>query len=270
MHQLHRKEIVCQNKLLDKYYVLASYRNKVFLKDTLELLRELPDECLDMVYGDPDYGVGINYAGKRYITKWQEYIDWYISLTREAMRVLKPTGNLFMINYPKQNAYLRVNFLDEASYDVQDYVWCYNTNVGHSRRRFTTAHRSILHATKSKHNHFYKAQVAQPYLNPTDKRIRARIAAGHNGRMPYSWHYYNLVKNVSKEKTTHACQIPRELVKMLLLASTKGGDICGILFGGSGNELLLCKELGRDFLSCELHPKYHGLIMERMDTCRLE
>ena len=48
-----------------------------------------------------------------------------------------------------------------------DYVWVYNTNVGHTNRRFTTAHRSILHATKSRNNRFYKEQVAQPYQNPT-------------------------------------------------------------------------------------------------------
>ncbi|MDW8287236.1 MAG: DNA methyltransferase, partial [Flammeovirgaceae bacterium] len=166
-------------------------------------MKQLPDNCLDMVYGDPDYNVGIKYAGKNYTQKWNDYIDWYIELTKESMRVLKPTGNLFMINYPKQNAYLRVKYLDEHAYDVQDYVWVYNTNVGHSPRRFTTAHRSILHATKSKENNFYKENVAVPYQNPTDKRIKQRIAAGHSGRMPYSWFYFDLVKNVSKDKTFH-------------------------------------------------------------------
>ena len=112
--------------------MIESYRNKVFNKDIMETLKELPDECLDVVYGDPDYNVGINYAGKNYTKKWNEYIDWYVELTTECMRVLKPTGSLFMMNYPKQNAYLRVKYLDENAYDVQDYVWIYNTNVGHS------------------------------------------------------------------------------------------------------------------------------------------
>ena len=94
-----------------------------------------------------------------------------------------------MMNYPKQNAYLRVKYLDENAYDVQDYTWIYNTNVGHSKRRFTTARRSILHATKIKENNFYKDNVAVPYQNPEDKRIKARIAVGHKGRMPYSWFY---------------------------------------------------------------------------------
>jgi site-specific DNA-methyltransferase (adenine-specific) len=246
--------------------MLEKFRNKLFNEDVLKVLSKLPDGSLDMVYGDPDYNVGINYAGKNYTTKWNDYIDWYIRLTKECMRVLKPTGNLFMMNYPKQNAHLRVKYLDEAAYDVQDYVWVYNTNVGHSPRRFTTAHRSILHATKSKDNAFYKNNVAVPYQNPTDKRIRGRIAAGHTGRMPYSWFYFDLVKNVSKEKTFHACQIPLPLVEMLIKSCTQKNDDVFILFGGSGSELVLCKTLARNFISCEIHPGYHKMITDRLDN----
>ncbi|GIW22382.1 MAG: site-specific DNA-methyltransferase [Candidatus Sericytochromatia bacterium] len=244
--------------------MIENFRNKVFNQDVLEILKQLPDECLDMVYGDPDYNVGINYAGKNYTQKWNDYINWYIELTKESMRVLKKTGNLFMINYPKQNAYLRVKFLDENAYDVQDYVWIYNTNVGHSPRRFTTAHRSILHATKSKNNNFYKNNVAVPYQNPNDKRIKQRIAQGHIGRMPYSWFYFDLVKNVSKDKTFHSCQIPLGLVEMLIKSCTQENDDVFILFGGSGSEIILCKELKRNFISCELHSKYYEMIQERL------
>lgn len=246
--------------------MIESYRNQIFNADVLEVLKNLPDGALDMVYGDPDYNVGINYAGKNYTQKWNEYIEWYISLTKECMRVLKPEGNLFMMNYPKQNAYLRVKYLDEAAYDVQDYVWIYNTNVGHSPRRFTTAHRSILHAAKSKDNKFYKENVALPYQNPTDKRIQQRIREGHTGRMPYSWFYFDLVKNVSKDKTFHACQIPLGLVEMLIKSCTQENDDVFILFGGSGSEIVLCKNLKRNFISCELHLDYYQMILERLQN----
>ena len=243
---------------------MEAFRNKVFNEDVLDVLRRIPDSSLDMVYGDPDYNVGINYAGKSYTQKWNDYIDWYIELTKECMRVLKPSGSLFMINYPKQNAYLRVKFLDENAYDVQDYVWVYNTNVGHTPRRFTTAHRSVLHATKSKENAFYKEQVAVPYQNPNDRRILQRIADGHNGRMPYSWFYYDLVKNVSKDKTFHACQIPLGLVEMLIKSCTCEHDDVFILFGGSGSELVLCERLRRNFISTEMHTPYYEMILDRI------
>ncbi|MGQ9863069.1 MAG: DNA-methyltransferase [Bacteroidia bacterium] len=231
-------------------------------------MKRIPDNSVDMVYGDPDYNVGISYAGKKYTKKWNEYIEWYIELTKESLRVLKPTGNLFMINYPKQNAYLRVKFLDEYAYNTYEYVWIYNTNIGHSPRHFTTAHRSILHATKSKNNKFFKEQVAVPYQNPNDKRIKQRIAQGHVGRMPYSWFYFDLVKNVSKDTTFHACQIPIKLVEMLIMASTQEGDDVCILFGGSGNEVLRCMELKRNYISCELHPEYYNMIVDRIKNDR--
>lgn len=241
------------------------FLDQVVNDDVLNVLRRLPDESLDMVYGDPDYNVGINYAGRNYTTAWNDYIAWYTALAQESMRVLKPEGNLFFINYPKQNAHLRVKYLDEAAYDVHDYVWVYNTNVGHSPRHFTTAHRSILHATKSKHNKFYKDQVAEPYLNPNDKRIKQRLAEGHKGRMPYSWLYYDLVKNVSKDKTFHACQIPLGLVETLIKACTLEADTVMVLFGGSGSELVLCQKLKRHFVSCELHPEYYAMILDRLN-----
>ncbi len=245
---------------------MEAYRNKILNKDVLEVLKELPDNSIDMVYGDPDYNVGINYSGKNYSKKWDEYISWYIELTKESLRVLKPTGNLFMMNYPKQNAYLRVKYLDEAAFNVQDYVWVYNTNIGHSPKRFTTAHRSILHATKSKNNNFYKDNVALPYKNPNDKRILDRLANGNKGRMPYSWFYFDLVKNVSKDKTFHACQIPLPLVEMLIKSCTQPNDDVFILFGGSGSEILLCIDLNRNFISCELHPEYYNMIEDRLNN----
>lgn len=244
--------------------MIENFINKIFNEDILATLERMPDNSIDMVYGDPDYNVGINYAGKKFTANWNEYIDWYIKLAKECMRVLKPTGNLFMMNYPKQNSYLRVKFLDENAFAVNDYVWVYNSNIGHSDKKFTTAHRVILHATKTKNNNFYKKQVALPYQNPTDKRIKERIEKGSLGRMPYSWFYFDLVKNVCKDKTFHSCQIPLGLVEMLIKSSTKEGDSVFVLFGGSGSELLKCKELKRNFISCEIHPKYYRMILDRL------
>ena len=64
---------------------IENYLNKVFLKDIMELLRELPDESVDMVYGDPDYNVGVNYGDKSYTKTFDEYIQWYIELARESI-----------------------------------------------------------------------------------------------------------------------------------------------------------------------------------------
>jgi len=240
------------------------FRNQVMRNDVMETLRELPSSCVNMIFGDPDYGVGINYNGKRYISKWNDYMEWYIGLTKECLRVLREDGNLFLVNYPRQNAHLWVNYLENVAHQVFEYVWVYPTNVGHSPRRFTTAHRSILHVTKSADNCFYKEQVAMPYKNPNDRRIRQNLINGKKGRMPYSWFEYNLVKNVSREKTLHACQLPTAMTDMFIQAATKPGDSVFVLFGGSGSEVMRVKALKRIFLSCEIHPLYHKMILSRL------
>lgn len=249
---------------------IEGYINKVFQKDIMGLLRELPDKSVDMVYGDPDYNVGIKYNNISYTKTFDEYIEWYIEMAEQSLRVLKDTGNMFLINYPKQNAYLRVKYLDKACYEVSDYVWLYNTNVGHSPKRFTTAHRSILHCRKTKDNHFYKDNVALPYKNPTDKRILGNIANGSKGRMPYDWFYFDLVKNVSKEKTFHSCQIPQNLSEMLIKSCTMPRDIVLILFGGSGSEIEVCNILNRQYISAEIDEKYHKMIMDRLKKGHIE
>lgn len=249
---------------------MEDIKNKVFNEDILMVLKKIPDKTIDMVYGDPDYNVGIKYGNKSYTKTFDEYIEWYIELVKESFRVLKDSGNMFLINYPKQNAHLRVKYLDNVCYEVSDYVWVYNTNVGQSPNRFTTAHRSILHCRKTKNNKFYKENVAVPYKNPTDKRIIQNLANGSKGRMPYNWFYFDLVKNVSKEKTFHACQIPQKLSEMLIKSCTQPKDIVLILFGGSGSEIEICKNLKRYYVSAELDEKYHKMIIDRLEKGQIE
>ncbi len=241
-----------------------NYINKVYNGDIMHLLKDLPDNNVDMIFGDPDYNVGIKYGSNNYTRNFDDYISWYIELAKESMRVLKKDGNLFMLNYPQQNAHLRVKYLDLHFPHINEYVWVYNTNVGHTPKRFTTAHRSILHVRKNADNKFFKDEVALPYKNPTDRRIRRNLANGSKGRMPYSWFEFNLVKNVSKEKTEHACQIPQKLTEMLIKATTKPKDIVLVLFGGSGAEIDVCKNLNRQFISAEIDKKYCDIINTRL------
>lgn len=249
---------------------IDKYLNRVFNTDVFDLLDDMPKESIDVIYGDPDYNVGVRYNNKTYTKSFDEYIDWYINLAEKSLRVLKKDGNMFFINYPRQNSYLRVKYLDTACYDVQEYVWIYNTNVGHSKHRFTTAHRSILHCRKTKNNRFYKDQVAVPYENPTDKRIKKLMSEGSKGRMPYSWFYFDLVKNVSREKTYHPCQIPQKLVEMLFKASSKEGDLIFILFGGSGSEIEIARNLGRYYISAEIDKDYYKMILDRLKKGRID
>ncbi len=87
--------------------------------------------------------------------------------------------------------------------------------------------------------------------------------------MPYDWFYFNLVKNVSKEKTFHACQIPQNLAELLVKSCTMPNDIVLVLFGGSGSELEVCKANNRKFISAEIDEKYYKMILDRLNSGRI-
>ena len=44
--------------------------------DIMDVLKKLPDNSVDMIYGDPDYNVNIVYDGRNYTTKFDDYISW--------------------------------------------------------------------------------------------------------------------------------------------------------------------------------------------------
>ena len=223
----------------------------------------------DCIYADPDYNAGIRYGNKAYKTRFKDYIQWCVEWSTLAHELLDEKGNFFIINYPENTAYLRVKYLDEAFCDVDEYVWVYNVNIGHSARKFTRAHRTILHCTKSEENRFYKDNVAVPYQNPEDKRIKENLKNGSKGRMPYSWLYFDLVKNVSKDKTFHPCQIPRGLSRLLIASCTRPKDKVLVLFTGSGNDVLSALELRTKVTTIDINEDYCNLMKERIKTMNI-
>ena len=296
---------------------LESVRDICFNEDIIKALEKFKSKGIKfkMIYSDPDYNVNISYNGIKYKKKWDEYMDWYGRLSRLSLDCLEDDGHLFLLNYPKQNSHLRVKYLEDkpvnipkstSSYeliksgDINEYVWIYNSNVGMSSRKFTTAHRSILHITKSKKAQLNKGNWWMPYKNPrpvANKMQKKLIAKGispetardisedhisNNGRMPYSWinqneletskfydegrgsMYHDLVKNYSLDKTIHPCQIPVKLVRGLIQSSTNQQDHVFIHFGGSGNELIECNNINRYFTSCEISKDYFKMICDRL------
>lgn len=246
--------------------------DKVYNLDVFDMLKKIDDKSTDLFIADPDYNVGIKYNDRSYKTDFDSYISMYISLASEAHRILKDTGNAIFINYDKNNSYLRVLYLDRAFYEVANYVWVYATNTGFSPNKLTTAHRSLLHARKSKDSVMYKDDIAESYKNPNDRRIRRLMKDGSKGRMPYSWKYFNQVKNVSKTKRGidhHPCVIPEGLTSLFIKGMTKPGDLVVIPYAGSGSEIEVCRKLKRHFLASELDSEYCEVIEKQLDEQQL-
>ena len=114
-------------------------------------------------------------------------------------------------------------------------------------------------------------KVTQPYKNPNDKRIRKLIEKGSTGSRIYDWWQVNQVKNVSREKTGHPCQMPLEVMT----------NIIGILpddaviiypYAGSGTTLVAAERMGRESIGIEIDETYVDIITERLkkedERCR--
>lgn len=244
--------------------------NKLFHGDVFELLRQIPDESIDMVWGDPDYNVGIDYSGNDYTMPEASYNDWYISLAKEGMRVLKKDGNMFLMNYDKQNMYLAVNYLYDNSFNLQNYVWCYTSSAATNKNMkiFNRVHRSILHARKTNENKYYPNEAGIEYAETSCVKPAWKRKLTNRGRNPLSWFIFNHLVFNHPEKTEHPCQIPSNLYSYFLRIFTQENDNVLVLFGGSGGELIVTENLKRKWLSAEIHSKYVDLINSRLKVTR--
>ena len=106
-------------------------------------------------------------------------------------------------------------------------------------------------------------QVRQPYKNPNDKRIQQRIAEGKTGCKLYDWWNINQVKNVSKDKTAHPCQMPLEVMKNIVGILPKDSTIVDP-FMGSGTTGVACIEVGLNFIGIEMDSKYFEIAKNRL------
>ena len=107
-------------------------------------------------------------------------------------------------------------------------------------------------------------KVTQPYKNPNDKRIKALIASGRTGGRLYDWWNVNQVKNVSKDKTIHPCQMPLKVMENIIGILPDDATIIDP-FMGSGTTGVAAKNLGRRFIGIEIDPVYFEIAKERLE-----
>ncbi|MFA7708259.1 MAG: DNA methyltransferase [Candidatus Pacearchaeota archaeon] len=233
--------------------------------DCVNELRKLEPESIDLIITDPPFNIGKKYNSYADNKSKEEYLSWCESWLIECVRVLKTGGALYLFNYPENNAYL-MQFLDRHLTFKRWMTWHYPVNTGMSPTNFTRSQHSILFYIKGeKPNLFNKNDIAEPYRNPTDRRIKERIKNGSKGKTPYDVFQFNLVKNVSKDKTAHPCQIPVQLLEIFVKASSNKGDKILDPFGGSFSTAVACKNLDRNSISIEMDKEYCKIGRDRLN-----
>ena len=211
--------------------------------DAVQVIGTLKDSVTNpVIVTDPPFNIGKRYASFGDRLKKDEYFGRLIA-------VLTALDCPFVvIHYPEALHELSIRLGRPPERVVS---WVYPSNT---RRQ----HRDIA---------FYGItpdfkRVTQPYKNPTDKRVRDRIAKGF-GCPSYDWFEINQVKNVSREKAAHPCQMPvdvmRRVVGVLHPPITVIDPYCG-----TGTTGVACQALGVPFIGIEIDPGYCGIAEERL------
>ena len=199
-----------------------------------------------LVITDPPYNQGYNYNDYKDRLNEQDYIELLSKIPTPCV----------IIHYPEET----INILPKAIKDKCEQVvcWVYNSNTGKQSR--------LISWWGCKPD-FRK--VRQPYKNLKDKRIQKRISEGNTGAKLYDWWEINQVKNVSKEKTNHPCQIPEEVIRRIILTTAQPNDLIIDVFAGSGTLAKVANELGYNSLSYEIDVTYCDIINKRVSGTEL-
>lgn len=214
--------------------------------DCREVLKNI-DMTNSIIVTDPPFNIGYHYGQYGDNIPENEYLDMLKNICYG-----RPCA---IIHYPETiyKLALKINTAPERVA-----TWVYNSNIPKQHRDI-----AFFNVTPD----FTK--IKQPYKNPNDKRIKKLIAAGHKGANLYDWWHINQVKNVSKEKTAHPCQMPLEVMKNIIGILPENKVIIDP-FCGSGTTGVACKLLGRDFIGIEIDKSYVQIAIQRITATEVE
>jgi len=252
------------------------------LGDNLDVLRSLPDGCVDLIYVDPPFGTGqrrrlesirtgsgertrSGFGGRAYrwdVVSAHEYsdgmeLDAYLGFLAprlaEMHRVLTARGSLYV--HLDHHAVHHVRLLLDGIFGperfLNEIVWAYDYG-GRARDRWARKHDNILWYARSGTWVFNPDAVDRlPYLAPG--LVGAEKAA--RGKLPTDVWWMTIVPTSGRERTGYPTQKPLKLLERIIRASSNPGDLVADFFGGSGTAAVAAARLGRRFLIVDSNPE---------------
>lgn len=245
------------------------YINKLFNEDNLELLKRLPDECVDLIYCDILYNTGKNF--KDYndnLGTPQEAIEWYKPRFIQMKRVLKDTGLLYIQCDSNLSHYIKVE-LDNI-FGINNFrneiIWWYNS-APRKKKDFGKRHDTIFRYSKTNDYYFNENSpyIRQAYSPTAPRGYEKEKYYDERGKiMDDVWKINMLGQNDKTERIGYATQKPKELMYKIIDSSCPMNGIVADFFCGSGTTCVAAKELGRNYLGCDIGEKAIEITQQRL------
>ena len=256
--------------------------NRVAFGDNLVALQGLADDSIDLIYIDPPFNTGktqqhtqlqvrrseeaqrIGFGGRRYSAQslgrqefpdtFDDYLAFLAPRLRAAHRLLAPHGALyFHIDY-REVHYCKVLLDSIFGRDcfLNEIIWAYDYG-GRTRKKWPPKHDNILYYAKDPQRYTFNSEEIEriPYMAPG--LVGPEKAA--RGKLPTDTWWHTIVPTNSKEKTGYPTQKPLGILRRIIQASSRPGDLVLDCFAGSGTTGAACLELGRRFYLVDNNPQ---------------
>lgn len=235
-------------------------------KDNLDFMQKLQAESIDLIYCDILYGTGNDFGDYRDIKSIKSEIEkFYLPRIKEMERVLKNTGLIYLQMDTKISHWIRFIMDDVFGYNNfrNEIIWSYRNGGGISDNNFPKKHDTILRYSKS-----------DEYIHNAPMRTMKGNGWRHDGtryqpavdETPIAdvWDDISPLHANDKEKV-YATQKPRELLYRIIETSSKENDIIADFFLGGGTTAVVCKELNRKFIGCDINIKAVEITNQRLN-----
>jgi site-specific DNA-methyltransferase (adenine-specific) len=265
--------------------------DRILLGDNLPLLAAEPAASVTMAYLDPPFNTGrdqtrrtlattpdpdgdrTGFGGRRYASRlleessYRDQFDDYLAFLeprlREVRRLLAADGTLYFHNDYREAHYCKL-LLDELfgrECFLNELIWAYDYGAK-PRTRWPAKHDTILVYVREAGRHFFDAEAVdrEPYMAPGLVTPEQR----ERGKRPSDTWWHTIVSPTGREKTGYPTQKPEGVVRRMVQASSRAGDLCLDPFAGSGTLGAVAAKLGRRFLLIDESPQAVGVMERRL------
>jgi site-specific DNA-methyltransferase (adenine-specific)/site-specific DNA-methyltransferase (cytosine-N4-specific) len=259
----------------------------LYLGDCRKELRKIPDNSVDLIVTSPPY------ADQRQSTyggvSVEDYVKWFLPISKELLRVLKPTGT-FILNIKEKvvdgerSTYVMELILEmrkQGWFWTEEFIWHKkNCFPGKWSNRFRDAWERLLQFNKNKKFNMYQDAVKVPVgdwaksrlknLSETDKiRDNAKNGSGF-GKNVSNWIgretvYPTNVVHLSTEcnNKNHSAAFPKELPEWFIRLFTQENDTVLDPFMGSGTTIEVANKMKRNAIGIEIIPEYYDSVRQQ-------